>query len=272
MSEVLYPFDPPAHRAIFLNRPTRFTANIKIEGAASLAHINSSGRMQELLIPGRTVAVTPAGNPERKSPWNLKLVRVGSGWCSIDSMLPNRLVRAWLTEHHLEEIDDYTDVLPEVRHGDSRLDFQLTGGGRPWWIEVKSVTLAAGKWGIFPDAPTTRGAKHVRKLTKLANFGERCAIVWVMMHAEMRYCWANALTDPDFTAAVIEARAAGVKLLAYQVAVTLRGAQFLGPRPVREPDATAMAALKNHVETYADRPLGYTRAERQGRPQNTAKR
>jgi len=102
MSEVFFPFDPPARTATFLNRPTRFTADIEIDGHRSTAHINSSGQMQELLTPGRTVAVTAASNPDRKTPWNLKLVRVGSGWCSIDSMLPNRLVRAWLTGHHLE--------------------------------------------------------------------------------------------------------------------------------------------------------------------------
>ena len=112
----------------------------------------------------------------------------------------------------------------------------------------------------------------MRELTRLARAGERCAVVWVMMHSEMKYCWANALTDPDFTAAVVDAREAGVKLLAYQVAVTLRGARLLGSRPVREPDAAATAALKAHVEKYAGRTLSYTKAERRGRKENATTR
>ncbi len=257
-----YRFDRPVVPATFLARPTRFTARIRIDGRPSTAHINSSGRMQELLVPGRTIGVSAAGNAGRRSPWDVKLVKVRGRWMSIDSMLPNRLVRHWLTAHALPEIDGYTDVRREVQLGGSRFDFMLTGGPADWVIEVKSVTLNVGRWGVFPDAPTERGARHVRELADWAAAGRRCAVVWLMAHPRMERCWANPVTDPAFTEAVARAAEAGVRLLAYQVDVNRREARLAGARVVETLDADGMSALQHHVRRYADVKLSYTAAER----------
>lgn len=221
--------------------------------------------MQELLTPGRTVAVAAATNTTRKTPWDLKLVRVAGKWMSIDSMLANRLVARWLERRELPEFKDYREIKREVRVGDSRFDFQLTGGKRPVLIEVKNVTLNVGNWGVFPDAPSTRGARHVRELAALARDGMSCAVVWIMAHPRMRRCWAHPINDPEFTQAVIEARDAGVTLLAFQVHVTLRCATGIRPCPVEPLDDDGLRLLRRHVSRYAKQPLTYTAGERRRR-------
>ena len=257
-----YPFPATIVPATFLDRPTRFTADIQIEGQHSTAHINSSGRMQELLLPGRTIGVSRAANPDRRSPWDLKLVRIAGRWMSIDSALPNKLVGHWFSHHVLSEFTGYQTVRREVTLGGSRFDFVLTGGSQDCVVEVKSVTLNVGDWGVFPDAPSERGARHVRELAALARAGTRTAVIWIMAHPKMTRCWANPLTDPDFTEAVENARDTGVKLLAYNVRVTRQAATLIGPCPVQTIAAAGLDALQQHIATYQTRPLNYTASER----------
>lgn len=266
VSDPAYRFPVPIVPATFHARPTRFTAEIEIDGRASTAHINSSGRMQELLVPGRTVGVSAAANTERRSPWDLKLVRAAGGWMSIDSLLANRLVGFWLEHRMLDAFTGYTAIRREARMAGSRFDFVLTGVRRDEIIEVKSVTLNVGRWGVFPDAPTTRGARHVEELAAMSRDGHRCAVIWVMLHPRMEQCWANPLTDPAFTRAVKDAGDAGVRLLAYQARVTRRAVHLLGPRPVQPLNESGMAALRRHVDRHANQPLAYTAAERRTRP------
>jgi sugar fermentation stimulation protein A len=244
--------------ATFLGRPNRFVGEIEIDGKPALAHINSSGRMQELLVAGRDCVVVPSRNQKRRCRYDLKSVRVGGAWCNIDSMLPNRLVSYWLQNRMLPELGEYDEVRREVQVGESRLDFQLTAPDGDTYIEVKSVTLAVADWGIFPDAPSTRAVKHCRELTRLARAGHRTAIVFVMPHPRMLHCWANGITDPDFEAAVIAAREAGTKILSYQVRITRNRAYLLGGRPVEPPSQQALRALNRHIRRYASRPVVFS--------------
>lgn len=39
-------------RAIFLNRPNRFIAEVEVDGHKEIVHVKNTGRCRELLIPG----------------------------------------------------------------------------------------------------------------------------------------------------------------------------------------------------------------------------
>ena len=49
----------------------------------------------------------------------------------------------------------------------------LEGPGGRCYIEAKSVTLVEKGVGLFPDAPTVRGAKHLRTLETVLEAGHR---------------------------------------------------------------------------------------------------
>ena len=108
----------------------------------------------------------------------------------------------------------------EHRHGDSRVDFSFTKDGVPCFLEVKGVTLENDGVSAFPDAPTLRGAKHLRELTVLAQQGYGAYVLFVIQMSDVKYLHPNDSTDPAFAAALRQAQQAGVTLLAMDCAVT----------------------------------------------------
>lgn len=224
----------PLAPARFLERPNRFLVRCRLEetGRTVEAHLPDPGRLTELLVPERRVRLRPASGRDRKTEWTAVLVESSRGdrWVSIDTTLPNRLVEKALRAGRLEEFTGWTLEGAEVSVGESRLDFVLTreiGRGeaapsqpRKLALEVKSVTLVRDGRGLFPDAVTARGARHVRELERLAG-RERweAAVLFLAQRADVQEVLAAPEIDPDFAAALSEARRAGVRALARRCAV-----------------------------------------------------
>jgi sugar fermentation stimulation protein A len=114
-----------------------------------------------------------------------------------------------------------TALRREVVHGRSRFDFEI--GGR--FVEVKSVSLASGVAGLFPDAVTARGARHCDELAALARGRRPTAIVFVAQRADVESVAPEDEIDPDFGRALRGAARAGVLVLACALDLTPRGAR-----------------------------------------------
>ena len=82
------------------------------------------------------------------------------------------------------------------------------------------MTLETDSVCAFPDAPTVRGVKHLRELTKLAQEGYGAYILFVVQMDNVAYLQPNDTTDPAFGQALRQAEAAGVTILAMDCAVT----------------------------------------------------
>ena len=72
----------------------------------------------------------------------------------------------------------------------------------------------------FPDAPTQRGAKHLKELSRLAEEGYGAYVLLVIQMADVKYLRPNDGTDPAFADALRQAAKAGVTVLAMDCAVT----------------------------------------------------
>ena len=201
----------------FLARPNRFIAHIEIDGAAEVCHVKNTGRCRELLQPGAEVWCQRAANPARKTKYALITVRKGPRLINMDSPAPNAAAKVWLASGGLGQIED---LRPETFRGDSRFDFSFTREGKPCFLEVKGVTLEDGGVCAFPDAPTERGAKHLRGLAEAARAGCGAYVLFVIQMADVRYLHPNDATDPAFGQALREAAAAGVTVLAVDCDVT----------------------------------------------------
>jgi sugar fermentation stimulation protein A len=81
------------------------------------------------------------------------------------------------------------------------------------------VTLEEDGIAKFPDAPTERGAKHLKELIKAKEEGFEAAVLFVIQMKGVREFCPNEERDQNFTAALREAAAAGVKILAYDCGV-----------------------------------------------------
>ena len=202
---------------IFLARPNRFIAHVQIDGETQICHVKNTGRCRELLIPGTTVWCQRSSNPSRKTKFDLIAVQKGDRLINMDSQAPNIAVGEWLRSGGLGEI---TNLRPETTHGDSRFDFSFTRDGIPCLMEVKGCTLEHDGACAFPDAPTERGAKHIRGLARAIEEGYECYILIVIQMSDVKYFHPNDATDPDFGAALREAAQAGVHVLAIDCAVT----------------------------------------------------
>ncbi len=103
----------------------------------------------------------------------------------------------------------------------SRFDFYLEGPRvPPALVEVKSVTLCADGKGLFPDAPTARGTRHVRELAEAVSAGFRAYAVFIAQREDILAVSPNRDTDPRFADALTEAAKRGVRLLAYRCRVS----------------------------------------------------
>ena len=201
----------------FLSRPNRFIAHIEIDGKEAVCHVKNTGRCKELLIPGTMVWCQKSTNPARKTKFDLIAVQKGERIINMDSQAPNTAAGEWLRSGGLGEI---SDLKAETFHGDSRFDFSFVKDGRRCYLEVKGVTLENDGVCAFPDAPTERGAKHLRGLAEAAREGYGAYVLFVIQMADVKYLHPNDATDPAFGAALREAAANGVTILAMDCAVT----------------------------------------------------
>lgn len=219
--------------ACFCQRVNRFTARVAIEGEEAAAHVPTSGRLGELLLPGAEVKVRRAESLNRKTAWDLMLVRTGDTWVSLDSRLPNYLVGQALVENELPQFTGAADIKPEYSYGDSRLDFACTDrNGQRTLIEVKSVTLVEDGVAMFPDAPTTRGTRHLEELTRARAEGFRAAVMFIIQRDDAKAFTANRRTDPAFALALEKAKEAGVEVYAWRCLAQENALTLLGDVPL----------------------------------------
>ena len=194
--------------AVVLERPNRFTARVLLDGRAETVHVKNTGRLGELLLPGAPVYLTAPGTPGRKTAYDLITVRRKDGsLVNIDSQAPNRAAREWL------DAQGFDEIVPELRYGESRIDFAMRRGNDRFLMEVKGCTLEIGGIGYFPDAPTQRGVRHIRELIRAAGEGVHAVLAFVIQMDGVREVRPNEGAHPLFASAMREGREAGVRIL-----------------------------------------------------------
>lgn len=192
----------------FHRRLNRFIAEVYVDGKLETVHVKNTGRCAELLLPEAEVVLEVSDNPNRKTKYDLICVyKEHLGWVNIDSQAPNKVVKEWL------ETQDYTWVKPEYTYGASRVDFYMERDREKYLLEIKGCTLEIDGIGYFPDAPTERGVKHLRELTKAVEQGYHCMIGFVIAMEGVDVVLPNMVTHPEFGEALDAAKQAGVQIL-----------------------------------------------------------
>lgn len=215
-------------RGRFRSRPNRFIALVDVDGTEQICHVKNTGRCRELLIPGAGVVLSAAKNPARKTAFDLVAVEKGDRLINIDSQAPNQAAAEFLPTLFPQKV-----IRPEYKIGNSRLDFCIETEDGPVYLEVKGVTLEEDGVARFPDAPTQRGTKHLRTLTRLAGEGFRACVLFVIQMKGVSYFTSNRRTDPVFADALIEAADAGVTLLARDCRVRDNTMEIADPVEIR---------------------------------------
>lgn len=213
-------------RATFVRRLNRFVAEVLVDGNLERVHVKNTGRLGELLLPEAAVTLQRAAGTNRKTAYDLiSVYKSGLDWVNIDSLAPNELMKRALMAM------DYDVVRPEYTYGDSRFDFYMEKGGEKYLTEVKGCTLAADLEqgiGLFPDAPTLRGVKHLEELAVAAQNGYHCQIAFVIQMNGIRKVLPNDNTQPEFGEALERAARAGVEVAYYGCRVEADRIEIVG--------------------------------------------
>jgi len=205
-------------RGFFIRRINRFVAEVEANGRIERVHVKNTGRCKELLIPGATVYLNEAANPNRATKYDLVAVEKGDRLVNVDSGAPNIVFREFLQSG--EYLGDVTVVRSEAKYGASRFDFYVEAGKRRIFIEVKGVTLEENGAVLFPDAPTQRGVKHLDELVNSIRDGYDARVVFVVQMSGVQYFTPNRRMHPAFGDALVRAGNAGVTVEAYDCVVT----------------------------------------------------
>jgi sugar fermentation stimulation protein A len=214
-----------------LERPNRFLGVVDLEGVRTLCHIPDPGRLRELLYPGVKVYIVESPGEGRKTAYDMVLADHGGTLVSVDSRLPNRLLAEAMEAGSLPEFTGYRVARTEPAFMDSRFDLLLARGYSELVLEAKSCTLVEGGIALFPDAPTLRGARHMRTLVHALRDMEAAA-VFVVQRPDARIFRPHREMDPGFSDALVAAASAGVQVYAYRCDVSLEGVRIAGRIPV----------------------------------------
>ncbi len=217
---------------IFLERPNRYLAKVTIDGREVFAHVPDPGRLPGLMIPGRRARLIHNPGPKRKTDYTLALIRHEDIWVSVYPVFANALVKDALNKRALPFFSGYEKFASEVKQGKSRFDFKLEFANGPAYVEVKSVSLVEKAVGKFPDAPTTRGVKHLRELIELRKEGVRAAVLFVSQRSDTRSIVPNDAIDPEFGKWLRKAHREGVEVFGCNCKVTPSSVSIDQPIPI----------------------------------------
>jgi len=231
-------FSPALEEGRLIRRYKRFLADIEtVDGELLTIHCPNTGSMLNCMAEGARVWFSRSNDPKRKLPgtWEIGQTPQGRLAC-INTARANALVEEALRGGVINELNGFTGLKREVAYGqeNSRIDFRLDYPHGSAWVEVKSVTLGFDGTNVaaFPDAVTLRSAKHLRELACLAREGVRAVQLYCVNLSGIDAVRPAEEIDPMYAAALREAVAAGVEVLAYGVTLTPEQMKVDRPLPV----------------------------------------
>lgn len=236
-------FETPLTPGRLIKRYKRFLADVTLDnGDVVTAHCANSGSMMGLKEPDSRVWLSANTNPKAKLDWRWELASQDDNAVGINTSRPNAIVAAAIEAGAIPELSEFETLRREVKYGqNSRIDIFLTGrDGRNIYVEVKNVTLKRPgsnhpDAAEFPDAVTSRGAKHLNELAEMASQGHRAVMFYLVQRGDCTHFRLAEDIDPEYTSAFKRARNQGVEVLCYDCDVSEKGIELRNPLPIVEP-------------------------------------
>jgi sugar fermentation stimulation protein A len=176
--------------------------------------------MFEFMLPNTKVYLIPRAHKHRKTKYDLTIIEYKTNLVSIDSRIPNYLLREAIEQQKLPEFEGYSVESTEPKFQNSRFDLKLNNIRNTILLEAKSCTLVENQIAFFPDAPTKRGTRHINSLIKALDQG-RAVVCFIIQRKDAKEWRPNKKMDPDFTYAINQAVKKGVEAYAYTCKITL---------------------------------------------------
>lgn len=220
---------------VFINRPNRYVAEVEIEGSITTVHVHDPGRLKELLYPGNRCFVKFMEGAHRKTQWDMIAAAKGDEMVLIHSGYHRYIAQAILENLESNPFGTIKNLRAEVKHGQSRIDFfaRTENDAVDLWIEVKGCSLSESGVALFPDAPTSRGTRHLEELIAIKKSGHRAGVLLLVLSESDRFA-PNRVTDPKFYATFYEAISEGVEIHPVKVVLNVanNSIDYVGELPI----------------------------------------
>ena len=221
-------FSFPLKAATLQRRYKRFLADVEmLDGTALTLHCPNTGSMKNCAEPNSRVWFWDSANEKRKYPCTWELVEVEQRFLAcINTQRANGLVVEAINNATITQLQGYGQLQTEVKYGQekSRIDIFLSQHKYlpDCYVEVKNVTLMAAQGqGLFPDAVTDRGRKHLRELVYMVTQGHRAVLVYCVAHTGITQVSPAWGVDPAYAETLVWAIEQGVEVMAYGAEISL---------------------------------------------------
>ena len=219
-------FQSSLEEATLITRYKRFLADVKLSnGQVITIHCPNTGSMKNCQDPGSKIWFSTVNKKTRKYPQTWQFVEVyDSELVGINTGLANKLVLEAIEGGVIKQITNFSRLRTEVSYGteNSRIDILLEDDRSRCYIEVKNVSFGvSGKIGLFPDAITVRGQKHLKELITVRKAGDRAILFFCVQHTGVEKVSPAEEIDPVYTDLLRKALAVGVEVIAYQAAIDI---------------------------------------------------
>ena len=210
---------------VFIKRYKRFFVDVQIKNKVITAHCPNTGSMKGLLKEGNKVWLSKSNNPSRKLKYTLQIIKDNKSKVGVNTHLTNKIVLNALENNLIKEFSKDIKIKPEVRFGDNtRFDFLISKKNYKAFIEVKNVTLKRKpKIAEFPDAITSRGAKHIHELIKASKKGYKIYIAFIIQREDCDQLSIASDIDPEYSQILSKAIRNKLKVLCYDCKFSSKG-------------------------------------------------
>ena len=217
-------FEDKLISGLFIKRYKRFFVDIKIDKKIVTAHCPNTGSMQGLLIKNNKVWLTKSNDPKRKLKYTLQIIENNGSKVGINTHLTNKIVLDALKNNKIKNFNAL-EIKTEVKFGDNtRFDFLITESNSKKFIEVKNVTLSrTNKLAEFPDAITSRGAKHIDELIKAKIKGYDVYLMFVIQREDCDQFSIARDIDPKYADLLSDAIKKKLNVLCYDCKFSPKG-------------------------------------------------
>ncbi len=232
-------FPDPLIRGRLIKRYKRFLTDVELEdGTVVVAHCANSGSMESVKEAGAEVWLSPARNPDRKLKFTWELIRIGETLVGINTSLPNLIVSEAIETGKVKELSGYASLRREVKYGkNSRIDILLEDTHKPMcYVEVKNTTMRRDldQGPVeFPDAVTSRGAKHLVELSDMVADGHRAVMFYLVQREDGDAFTVADDIDPTYAEELSKAMKAGVEVVCYACSLSPEEIKVTRQLPVR---------------------------------------
>ena len=197
-----------------IRRYKRFFVDVEVNNKVLTAHCPNTGSMLGLLNKGNNVWISKVDDPKRKLKYTLEMIQSNKKFIGVNTHRANRIVEHGLQNKLFEEFKSIKNIKAEFKYSnDTRFDFLCD----KFLIEVKNVTLSRkDKIAEFPDAITSRGSKHLRKLIESLKQGFKPYVLLLVQIQDVTKFKIAKDIDSDYYNNFIDANKKGLNFVAYR--------------------------------------------------------